>query len=99
MKRTISIRLDTTLEQDKELVRLQEAYLSVCNQIVPDARENRCWNRVALHKFVYTKIRRTSSLGSQMICNAVFSVCKAYKAKAIEENLWQRRSPYEAYQP
>lgn len=86
MKRTISIRLDTTMEQDKLLLQLQEAYLSACNQIVFDVIENRCWNRVALHTFVYSKVRQTSLLGSQMVCNAIFSVCKAYLAKAILPN-------------
>jgi putative transposase len=28
-------------------------------------------------------MRSVSPLGSQMVCNAIFSVCKAYKAKAI----------------
>ena len=83
MKRTISIRLDTTTEQEILLLQLQEAYHSACNQIVPDAMANRCWNRVALHGLVYSKIRQTSLLGSQMVCNAIYSVCKAYQAKTI----------------
>ena len=83
MKRTISIRLDTTQEQERQLLQLQEAYHSACNQIVPDVVANRCWNRVALHHHVYTKVRLTSSLGSQMVCNAIYSVCKAYQAKLI----------------
>ena len=83
MKRTISIRLETSQEQEKQLVELQEAYHLACNQIVPDVIASRCWNRVALHGLVYTKIRRSSPLGSQMVCNAIYSVCKAYSAKSI----------------
>jgi putative transposase len=83
MKRTISIRLKTNPEQGKQLLQLQEAYHAACNQIVPEVVEHRCWNRFALHSLVYDKIRRTSALGSQMVCNAIYSVCKAYKAKAI----------------
>src|SRR5690348_16769453 len=83
MKRTIGIRLDTTSEQDVLLLQLQEAYRSACNQIVPDVVANRCWNRVALHRLVYSKVRETSSLGSQMVCNTIYTVCKAYQAKAI----------------
>ncbi len=83
MKRTISIRLDTTLEQQHQLLQLQEAYHFACNQIVPDAVASRCWNRVALHRLVYSKVRLTSPLGSQMVCNAIYSVCKAYQAKSI----------------
>jgi putative transposase len=83
MKRTISIRLDTTADQDKKLLQLQEAYYCACNQIVPEAVTNRCWNRVALHRLVYSKVRSTSPLGSQMVCNAIYTVCKAYQAKSI----------------
>src|SRR6266404_3901918 len=83
MKRTISIRLDTTQSQENELLQLQEAYHSACNQIVPDVVTNRCWNRVALHHLVYTKVRLISRLGSQMVCNAIYSVCKVYQAKSI----------------
>src|SRR3989304_8492905 len=83
MKRTISIRLDTTPEQNIKRFQLQEAYLFACNKIVHDVIAARCWNRVALHRLVYSKIRKTSSLGSQMVCNAIYSVCKAYQAKSI----------------
>ena len=86
MKRTISIRLDTTREHNQKLLQLQEAYHGACNQIVPDAIANRCWNRVALHQLVYTKVRSGSTLGSQMVCNAIYSVCKAYQAKSILPN-------------
>ena len=76
MKRTISIRLDTTFEQDKNLLQLQTAYHFVCNQIVPEVTANRCWNRVALHRLVYAKIRTISELGSQMVCNAIYAVSR-----------------------
>lgn len=85
MKRTISVRLETTQEQNKKLQNLQEAFLIACNQIVPHVVENRCWNRISLHNLVYTKIRKNSPLGSQMVCNAIFSVCKAYKNKLISK--------------
>lgn len=83
MQRTISILLETDQETKKQFSELQDAYHSVCNQIVPEVIANRCWNRVALHRLVYSKMRSMSPLGSQMVCNAIFSVCKAYKAKAI----------------
>ena len=83
MKRTISIQLDTTPEQRRQLFQLQEAYHCACNQIVPEVVANRCWNRVALHHRVYKKVRCASPLGSQMVCNAIYSVCKAYSAKSI----------------
>ena len=83
MKRTISIRLKISSEESKKLAQLQDAYFAVCNQISARAQKNRCWNRVALHHLVYKKMRQTFPLGSQMVCNAIFSVCKAYQAKGF----------------
>jgi IS605 OrfB family transposase len=83
MKRTINIRLEVTENQERPLLQLGDRFLAACNAIVPTAMEHRCWNRVALHNLVYTQIRKTSPLGSQMVCNAIFAVCKAYKAKTI----------------
>lgn len=85
MKRTISIRLDTSQGQNQRLLDLREAFLSSCNQLVPFVIEHRCWNRVALHNLTYSKIRASSALGSQMVCNAIFSVCKAYKNRGISK--------------
>ena len=83
MKRTISIRLEVEKVQIKQLSPLQENFHSVCNAIVPYVMEHRCWNRVALHNLVYSEIRSKYALGSQMVCNAIFAVCKAYKSKHI----------------
>ena len=83
MKRTISIRLETTSEQSEKLRALQYTFLSACNQLTVFVMENRCWNRVALHRLSYSKIRASSLLGSQMVCNAIFAVCKAYKNRNI----------------
>lgn len=82
MLRTVSIKLDTTSEQSVTLLTLQAAYAEACNALVPVVVDSRCWNRVALHKLSYYDLRAVSPLGSQMVCNAIFSVCKAYKAQA-----------------
>jgi putative transposase len=60
---------------------LQSAYADACNRLVPTVVEHRCWNRVALHQLSYARLREETPLGSQMVCNAIFSVCKAYKAQ------------------
>lgn len=86
MQRTISISLDTIQEQEKDLSDLQWAFAEACNLLVPEIIEHRCWNRVALHNLTYSKIREVSPLGSQMVCNAIFSVCKAYKNRNILKN-------------
>jgi IS605 OrfB family transposase len=89
MLRTISIKLDTTIEQSERLLALRSAYADACNTLVPVVIENRCWNRVALHKLSYYDTRNCSPLGSQMVCNAIFSVCKAYKAQASLKRIWE----------
>jgi IS605 OrfB family transposase len=81
MLRTASILLNVDHNQSAALMALQSAYSEACNRLVPTVVEHRCWNRVALHNLSYTKLREETPLGSQMVCNAIFSVCKAYKAQ------------------
>jgi IS605 OrfB family transposase len=81
MLRTVSIKLVLTKEEASLLALLKKEYVVACNSIVPEVVKNRCWNRVALHKLVYNLLRSTTQLGSQMACNAIFSVCKAYQAQ------------------
>ena len=72
------IQLNTTPEQDQRLLALQVAVAEVCNALVPLVRERRCWNRVALHHIAYHAMRqRFPSLGSQMVCNAIYAVSRA----------------------
>jgi len=81
MLRTISIKLVLSKEKASLLKSLQKEYAAACNLIVPEVIKDRCWNRVALHNLVYNHLRTTTKLGSQMVCNAIFSVCKAYRAQ------------------
>jgi putative transposase len=81
MMRTASIRLDVTREQAAALGALRSAYTQACNRLVPIVCEHRVWNRVGLHQRAYRSLRHSSPLGSQMVCNAIFSVCKAYRAQ------------------
>jgi hypothetical protein len=77
MKSILRVALNGTPEQFQRLRELQIAFSEVCNAIAPVVQSNRCWNRVALHHLVYRNMReRFPALGSQMICNAVYSVCR-----------------------
>ena len=87
MLRTVSIKLETTTEQATALLDLQATYAATCTALVPVVVEHRCWNRVALHQLAYYDIRATSALGSQMVCNAIFSVCKAYRAQVALQRI------------
>jgi methyl coenzyme M reductase subunit D len=76
MHKNISIRLNTNPEQLLLLKELQRNYVAICNAISPVAQASRCWNRVILHHMVYHKMREQfPNTGSQMICNAIYSVC------------------------
>jgi len=83
MMRTASIRLEVTAEQAAALFALRTAYAEACNRLVPVVREHRLWNRVGLHQRTYADLRESTPLGSQMCCNTIFSVCKAYQAQSV----------------
>jgi IS605 OrfB family transposase len=85
-QRTVSIKLKTTDEQNIALIQLQKTFNNACNQIVPVAAENRCWNRLALHHLVYYNIRQATGLGAQMVCNATKVVCDAIKVLKIKKD-------------
>ncbi len=79
--RTACIRLKVTPEQAARLSTLRTVYAEACNRLVPLVQAARCWNRVALHQLGYRSLRQQTSLGAQMACNAIFSVCKAYRSQ------------------
>lgn len=78
MNSIIRIRLACSSEQHTRLKALQQEFAQACNRVSEIARVNRCWNRVALHHLAYRVLReRFPQLGSQMACNAIYSVCRA----------------------
>jgi hypothetical protein len=73
----VSVSLAGSPAQFERLRALQSAFAEVCNAIAPIVQSTRCWNRVALHHLAYRTMReRFPALGSQMICNAVYSVSR-----------------------
>lgn len=75
------IELPLTEGQKERLSELQKLFSDGCNAIAPIVREARCWNRVALHHMVYRQLRSNfPTLGSQMACNVIYSVCRAARA-------------------
>lgn len=76
----LSIPLNTSAEQAARLQALQTAFAEVCNALAPVVQQTRCWNRVALHHLTYRGLRdRFPQMGSQMVCNAIYSVSRAYR--------------------
>lgn len=74
----LRLRLNTAPEQTARLLALQAAFARLCNALAPIVRDTRCWNRVALHHMAYKRLREQfPDIGSQMVCNAIYSVCRA----------------------
>jgi hypothetical protein len=78
MNSVLRIPLTCTNEQHARLQALQHEFAQACNRVSDIARTQRCWNRVALHHLAYRMLREQfPNLGSQMACNAIYSVCRA----------------------
>lgn len=52
-------------------------FAQACNALMQVVQQTRIWNRVALHHLAYKDLRaQFPALGSQMICNAIYSVAR-----------------------
>ena len=90
MNSRIAISFSVTPSQGERLAQLQKAFAAACNHLGPIVQKTRCWNRVALHHMVYRPLRENfPMLGSQMVCNAIYSVSRT--CRAVYQN---RQSPY-----
>lgn len=77
MNFTLRIPLNTDADQLARLMALQAAFARVCNALAPIVQQTRVWNRVALHHLSYHSLReRFPDMGSQMVCNAIYSVSR-----------------------
>jgi len=77
MNLTLRIPLNASPEQNTRLQALQAAFAKVCNALAPTVQQTKVWNRVALHHLMYHSLRqRFPELGSQMVCNAIYSVSR-----------------------
>jgi hypothetical protein len=77
MNFSLRVPLNTSPEQAARLHALQKAFADVCNAIAPIVQQTRCWNRVGLHHLAYKAMReRFPQVGSQMVCNAIYSVSR-----------------------
>jgi hypothetical protein len=77
MNTSLSVTLNLSPEQTERLQGLQTAFALVCNELAPLVQQDRCWNRVTLHHLAYKSLRQKfPALGSQMICNAIYSVSR-----------------------
>lgn len=77
MNSELRIPLNTTPEQAQRLLALQAAFAQVCNALAETVQQTRIWNRVVLHHLAYKRLREQfPTMGSQMVCNAIYSVSR-----------------------
>lgn len=77
MNSALQVTLNASPEQAQRLVALQAAFAQVCNALAPVVQQTRCWNRVTLHHLAYKSLREQfPNIGSQMVCNAIYSVSR-----------------------
>jgi hypothetical protein len=77
MNYLLRVQLNASAEQHARLQALQLAFSQVCNTLAPVVQQSRVWNRVALHHASYRQLReKFPALGSQMVCNAIYSVSR-----------------------
>ena len=73
----LRIPLNASPEQLASLRSLQQVFAQVCNALAPLVQQTRCWNRVTLHHLAYKQLRdKFPTMGSQMVCNAIYSVSR-----------------------
>jgi len=73
----LRVPLNTSAEQSSRLRALQAVFAQACNALAPIVQQTKVWNRVALHHLMYRNLReRFPELGSQMVCNAIYSVSR-----------------------
>lgn len=77
----LRIPLNTSPDQLARLQALQIAFARVCNALAPTVQQTKVWNRVALHHLTYRNLRdQFPEMGSQMVCNAIYSVSRTCRA-------------------
>lgn len=77
VSRSVRVLLQTDPTQTLRLQALQEKFAQACNELAPLVQSSACWNRVALHHMAYRLLReRFPGLGSQMVCNVIYSVSR-----------------------
>lgn len=83
--RTAAVRLEMTAQASAKLLETQKLYGDACRilmgVLLEGGREERRWQRYALHHAGYRIVRaKLPNLGSQCVCNAIRSVSGAVKS-------------------
>jgi len=76
---TQEIILYPSEEQESKLYALLQEYKNQCAQVTKRGKALHRYGRTTLHKEMYASIRRSSPLGAQMVCNAIYSASQGFK--------------------
>ena len=80
MHSLIRVPLQAAPDQLLRLQALQLGFAQLCNALAPLVQTTRVWNRVALHHLAYRQLREQfPNMGSQMVCNAIYSVSRNWR--------------------
>src|SRR5215470_8495712 len=79
MKQTLLVKLASTPEQHRALLRTLETVHAACNDIAATAFAEQSANTIELQKLVYYDIRQRCGLSTQMTIRASAKVSEAYK--------------------
>lgn len=80
MKSLVVLKLSMSEEQSLKLLELQKTFALACDEAAIFVTRSRSWHRVTLHHLAYKTLRQKfPTLGSQMVCNAIYAVSKACK--------------------
>src|ERR1051326_631689 len=76
---SLTLRLETTDNDSKELLETMRRYNEACNFVSDKAFSLKLTNKYKLHKIVYAKIRDKFNLSSQFAVRIISKVVEAYK--------------------
>ena len=90
--KTVVCKLDTTEEDFRKLMDTVKAFRDACNYISEVAWNNRVYNPVALHHFVYYETRERFNLPANLAIRARDRVSKSYKVSRKKQHKFRKLS-------
>ena len=90
MRVTVKCKLNPSPEQTEALDEALERCREAMNYISKVAWEHKCFNRVALHHFVYKELRERFGLTAQLAVSVKDKVAFSYKADKSQQHVFKK---------
>jgi putative transposase len=99
MTQSISVKCKLIVYQElrREIDRTLDGFADACNQILTTATDAKCWNVTKLHHLVYHRVRLSTGLKANHVCQAIRRVVG--NAKAVKQIHCLLRSSGEVSSP